>query len=314
LKIPFVQSPYFMLLTVSHAVPAGKILPTSLTGLTQSASLILSDRARQHHWQGEGALSLKFFPKGRAHYRVEGRSFCVRENQLLVLNRHQPYQMRIEEKTEVHSLCIFFQKDLAADVQFNSSSSLNQLLDQPFSAPEASIDFFEKPYPVKGSVQQKLLCLQRQLAGSHPFPAAVNETLQGIMYELLLLNGQTRREIDTLSASRISTRQELYRRLNTVGEYIRENYATHLTLHQLAGVACLSPNHLLRTFRQLYGQSPFGMVARLRMEKACQLLRTTALPVSDVCAAVGFESLSSFSGLFKRCHGVSPQQYRTQKR
>jgi AraC-like DNA-binding protein len=259
-------------------------------------------------------LSLKFFPKGKAHYRVEGRSFCVRENELLVLNRHQSYQMSIDEKTEVHSLCIFFQKDLATDVQYNSSASVSHLLDQPFASPEASLSFFEKPYRLNGQMQHKLLLLQRQLAGPHLFPAAVNETLHSIMYELLLLNGQTRREINTLSACKMSTREELYRRLSTVGEYIRENYAMPLTLHQLAGVACLSPNHLLRSFRQLYGQSPFGMVARLRMEKAHQLLNTTGLPVSDICAAVGFQSLSSFSGLFKKYHGVSPQQYRAQKR
>jgi AraC-like DNA-binding protein len=43
-----------------------------------------------------------------------------------------------------------------------------------------------------------------------------------------------------------------------------------------------------------------------------ELLRT-GRPVSEVCYSVGFESLSSFSGLFKRMVGISPSQYLSQQ-
>ena len=53
---------------------------------------------------------------------------------------------------------------------------------------------------------------------------------------------------------------------------------------------------------------------RQRIEKAKELLRSTELPIIDVCYAVGFESLGSFSTLFRRQAGLSPSSYRQHAR
>jgi transcriptional regulator GlxA family with amidase domain len=135
-----------------------------------------------------------------------------------------------------------------------------------------------------------------------------------LLSELLRRNGDTRREIELLPFVRAATREELYRRLHEARQYIHDGYPAPLTLAELARVACLSPNHLLRTFRQLFGQSPFQMLTRMRLEKARELLVRTDAPVAEVCTAVGFGSLSSFTGLFKRTYGTPPHGYRQQKR
>jgi AraC family transcriptional regulator len=77
-------------------------------------------------------------------------------------------------------------------------------------------------------------------------------------------------------------------------------------------VAHLSPNHLLRTFRQVFGQSPHQYLTNLRLEHARQLLTTTDQPVGDICVAVGFTSLASFTRLFRRRYGRPPAAYRRQ--
>ena len=87
-------------------------------------------------------------------------------------------------------------------------------------------------------------------------------------------------------------------------------FAEPITLAHVAAVACLSQNHLLRTFRQVYGETPHQFLIRLRLAEAKRLLAHTEMPVTEVCLAIGFESLGSFSTLFRTRFGVSPAEYR----
>jgi AraC-like DNA-binding protein len=85
-------------------------------------------------------------------------------------------------------------------------------------------------------------------------------------------------------------------------------------LDAIARVACLSPSHLLRTFKEVFGRSPHQYLTDLRVERAKALLERTDLTVTDVCLSVGYTSLGSFSRLFRRHVGLSPEQYRVSKK
>jgi AraC-like DNA-binding protein len=91
-------------------------------------------------------------------------------------------------------------------------------------------------------------------------------------------------------------------------------FAEPVTLSEVAGIACLSPNHLLRSFRKIFGTSPHQLLTERRLEEAKRLLMTTDLSVTEICLASGFESLGSFSSLFRKRCGFAPSQYRQAKR
>jgi AraC-like DNA-binding protein len=82
----------------------------------------------------------------------------------------------------------------------------------------------------------------------------------------------------------------------------------------MAGAACLSPNHLLRTFKQVFDQTPYQYVIAKRIAYAQELLRSTDQDVTDICFAVGFASLGAFSWWFRQRVGVSPTTYRRQNK
>jgi transcriptional regulator GlxA family with amidase domain len=69
-------------------------------------------------------------------------------------------------------------------------------------------------------------------------------------------------------------------------------------------------NHFMRTFKQALHQTPQQYLTRIRLERAQELL---AQPVTDICFAVGFESLGSFSWLFRQRIGLAPEAYRRAK-
>ena len=99
-----------------------------------------------------------------------------------------------------------------------------------------------------------------------------------------------------------------------VCEYIDRHLAEPLTIPRLARLARLSPYHFVRVFRTATGQTPHQYVRNRRIERAKTLLVTTPTPVTEICVAVGFQSLGSFSALFRRLTGATPLAYRAARR
>jgi len=83
-----------------------------------------------------------------------------------------------------------------------------------------------------------------------------------------------------------------------------------LTLEDLASVACLSPYHFNRVFRQQIGIPPGEFLSALRFQAARRLLLTTPLSVTDVCFEVGYTSTGSFTSRFTQLVGLSPRRLR----
>ena len=100
----------------------------------------------------------------------------------------------------------------------------------------------------------------------------------------------------------------LYRRLVQAKLFIDAHYAEPIDLEAIADEAFFSKFHFIKQFKSIYRQTPHQYLISLRIEKARQLLKA-GVPVSDVCYQVGFESLPSFSGLFKRMTGMTPSAY-----
>jgi AraC-like DNA-binding protein len=88
------------------------------------------------------------------------------------------------------------------------------------------------------------------------------------------------------------------------------HYAEPLDLEAIAGRAHASKAHFVREFRATFGETPHQYLLTRRLERAKHLLHTTQLSVTEVCLAVGLQSLGSFCTSFKRIVGVTPGQYR----
>lgn len=110
-----------------------------------------------------------------------------------------------------------------------------------------------------------------------------------------------------MSASRVP--DDLRADLRRARDHADRHYAEPLTLPDLAAVAMLSKYHFLRLFKAVYGQTPAAYLSERRVERAQDLLRTTNLTVTEVCFAVGFSSLGSFSSRFSEITGEPPSAF-----
>ena len=289
------------------------------TDLQQWPSHALFSRARRYYWAGKGSLSVKMFRGGTARYRVGGGGqYAVEDGAYLLLNPGQTYSIEIESPTLVESFCLFFAPGFAETSARSVMARADSLLDEPFRA-LPPLPFVERMYSHDAGVSE---CLCRFRAALECDPARdilwLSERMHDVMTALLWSQNRERRFIqqfgDAAGIARPATREELYRRLCRARDYIAALYDQPLTLESIAQTACLSPNHLLRTFRAAFQATPHQYLTERRLLASRRLLAQTELTVTEVCFRVGFVSLGSFSRLFARHVGVSPDGYRKQSR
>jgi AraC family transcriptional regulator len=276
---------------------------------------VLHDSAHHYEGAGVGWLSLKWFEGGTALYAVGARRYLVDAQHYLLLNHGQTYRVQVAANgvyrptAPVRALCVFFAPHLAAQVAASVQWSALRLLDQP--VPATPFDFFERTYPRDAALMPHM---QRLATLPYFSTIQLEEQLHDLMWRVLAQHSYIQHEAQRLSAARPSTRAELYRRAHYARDYAAAMYAQDVTLEQLASVACLSPNHLLRVFKEVFQQTPHQYLTELRLAHAKRLLRETDTPILQVCYAVGFSSLGAFGTLFQRRVGLSPRVYRQQNR
>jgi AraC family transcriptional regulator len=284
------------------------------SGTLGGFSFIISETARRHHWSGAGCLSIKSFHGGEALYDVGRGRYRVGPSSYLILNQSQPYEIIVDSEKALESFCVFFEDGFAEEVNYGLITPAAKLLDNPRPAQVEPVRFFEKTYPHDDILSPALFRFKTALQDGKDDEVWINERLHELIGRLLQVHRGVCREVESLPAMRASTREELYRRIHRAKEFIAASYEEPITIDEMARVACLSTNHFLRTFRQAFRQTPHQFLTAQRLERARKLLLHTDLSITEICLSVGFESPGSFSSLFRRKVGSSPEQFRRSKR
>lgn len=102
----------------------------------------------------------------------------------------------------------------------------------------------------------------------------------------------------------------IYQRIATAKVFIDQHYHESIDLEQVSKQAYLSRFYFHRLFTRIYKKTPHQYITQTRLEAAKVLLAKEGISITDVCNRIGFESLGSFSTLFSKQSGYSPQYYR----
>lgn len=103
---------------------------------------------------------------------------------------------------------------------------------------------------------------------------------------------------------------EIYQRIAAAKVFIDQNYHESIDLDRISRQALLSRFHFHRLFTRIYKKTPHQYVTQTRVEAAKLLLAKEGISITEVCNMIGFESPGSFSSLFSKQNGYSPQYYR----
>ena len=94
--------------------------------------------------------------------------------------------------------------------------------------------------------------------------------------------------------------------------FIDAHFSSNIRLEDIAAKAFLSKFHFIRLFKKIYGKTPYQYLIAVRVRHAKELLQT-GMTVNEVCFSIGFDSATTFAGLFRKMTGLSPVLYRRKK-
>jgi len=261
-----------------------------------------------------GPLSLVFTRGGWAPHEVDGRRFVIDEGSYLVFNLGQVIGGAPDSPTATETYCIGFWPGFAEEVLHSLITPDDHLLADPRPAHGQPVRFLDQLYPRDSVISPVLTRIEQAMNSPHTTTGRFEELHFSLLEAMLRVHRNVGREIAKLPGQRASTRAELYRRLHRARDFMEANLDQPLTIPQIAQEAWVSPYHFLRQFKQTFDETPHQYLTRRRLDRAQALLLRTEMPVTDVRSAVGFESLGSFSDLFRQRLGMSPQTFRRHHR
>jgi len=103
---------------------------------------------------------------------------------------------------------------------------------------------------------------------------------------------------------------DVYRKIIYAKKFIDEHFQESINLNAISRKACISRFHFHRLFTQVYNKTPHQYLTLKRIDYATDLLKNDEVSVQEICYRVGFESLGSFSTLFKKKIGHAPRNFR----
>lgn len=126
------------------------------------------------------------------------------------------------------------------------------------------------------------------------------------MATFMLIIGQLSRSYATSP----STDGKAMLRIGEALSHLERNIHGDIDMDELATIANMSRRSFLRVFQSATGTSPLAWVIGRRINRACNLLRQTDRPVTDIAYDVGFNDSNYFTRQFTKATGVSPREYR----
>jgi AraC-like DNA-binding protein len=255
-------------------------------------------------------FNIRFVFSGDEVYQIGRRQLTLYPDQFLILNKGTQYTSKIDSARPVESFSMGFDQAFLQD--FSNSWQLNErkLLDRNSSRVH-EYDFSETLYPFKGDIRFNVQHLRDYMDKGVHNEMLINEYMHHCLLNYYTIYDQEiYKKIESLKFLNRSTKVEILRRLNLAREYLLSNFNQNISLEDLADHACLSVNHLLRTFKQAFHQSPHQFLMQTRLTRAKLLLKTTNYPINEIVNLVGFECPSSFIRLFKNRYEITPLKFR----
>lgn len=254
------------------------------------------------------AYTIKFVFAGMENCTINMRNISIFPDSFAVLNKGTDYNTTIDSITPVNTLSVSFDENFVKD--FNNTCLLDS--DSLLDGKSQTVPLFmETLYPFMGDMRYNIIHLKKQIEKGHDNEMLINEYLHHCLLNYYnIYRREVSQKIQCLSFIKTKTKEEILKRLMLAKEYINSSFNKNILLEDVSAYCCLSINHLLRTFKEAYGISPYQYLMQLRLNRAKHLLTTTDYSLSEIVGLVGLENTSSFIRLFKDNTQITPSKFR----
>ncbi len=256
------------------------------------------------HYTGLGIISLL---NGKGHFNINDHQIALNTSSFLIVNRGSKLSFKLSPNSRLVILG-FNPKlsDLVSQTMF--SQNKKRLPDKINIHDYALLEHIHIMNSTLKNHLEILIALSSSCASFHALKTDM--VVRSILDQLIHENYDAISYSSNLSVVKKNTQIHLYKKLSVTKRWMEHNYGEPISIDHLADIAMLNNYHFLRLFKQAFGITPHQFLIKTRLKNAELLLKNSTLSISDICHRVGFESVSSFSTLFKRRFSKSPTEYR----
>ena len=277
----------------------------------ENGSMMLKLNKLEETAEHTSRLTIRLTLNGEQHYKIGNHDHLINANKYLVINQGQSYKTSFEGTDNQEMVLVAFKPAFVAGVLKSIVTPEDNLIDDPFKAPEQPVSFFERAFDMDEEILQLFQLLRKLMDEDLGYKKEydLQSVYSSLLLRLLDIHKNLKPEIDKLNSTKLSTRTELYRRLYIAKDYMDAHPDKRISIDEVARVAFLSTHHFKRAFKELFETTPHQYHVVKRLERSRVLLQNDENKVEDVCRKVGFENTSSFIRLFREHYGCTPRAY-----
>jgi len=296
----------------TFGLPNSDRLRSIKNGLVPSEHCLFTDRIQSNYElpEHDASLGIVYTLSGSFNLHLNGKKSILHTEDFVMVDEHSLLSLTVKG-SETQPVLLYFQEGTANQIATSLYFNADQLIAQPLISNSLDFSLLERQHKMDSDFSTRLRLLADLPDSCSSFFALKSDAIvRSILEDILMANKSAREEALRLNVKKKSTRVEIYKRLYIAKEWMEANYHQPITLNDIADEALLNSQHFLRLFSQLFKKTPHQFLIDLRLERAGNLLATTNASVSDICLSVGWESLASFSKLFKQKQGLTPTAFR----
>lgn len=252
----------------------------------------------QKHFHQE--YEVYYLMEGERYYFIEKGTYLVKEGSLVFINRGQIHKTATVNKVPHDRILL-----LIDEKPFSDFFALTKTLDlSDFFAKHWGVITFEKDERVK--VETLLFDIAEELEHKS---LSYEFVVMGKLSELLLLV-MRKYESSTLPFTRPTVSSKKHDIVQEVASYIAENYDKEESLNSIAKRFFLSRSYLSRIFKEITGLTVNEYLNIQRIKASQEYLSTTALSITEIAGAIGYDSITYFEKVFRKYNACTPLGYR----
>ena len=257
-------------------------------------------------------LSIKYVVDGIERYKVNGVNNKLLNGHCLIVNNGSEVLSECGTGRNLHEvnwgMSIFLTPAIVAEVLEVNKTWSKDLLVTPGK-------IFAAPLFYDGIIRNNFFTdfLKKQFTGLNN-SLSDGELDEGYYYaiseNLLQFQHNISRHMYAINKVKLSTRQEILKRVLVAKEMIEDNCLQNVDLNFIAKECCLSKYFLIKSFKQVFNTTPHQYQIYLKINRAKMLLKHKEMSVSDVAAHLNYPNIFSFSRQFRSVTRYSPTSFK----
>ncbi|MEP7377869.1 MAG: AraC family transcriptional regulator [Chitinophagaceae bacterium] len=254
--------------------------------------------------------SLKLVINGQAIYKLNKKCYQVEENHFLLTNSGQEDFGIIDSKKDVVQFCVHLSPTTIADAYSTLAINLQSDPDCDFRQ-SCRFQLFENTYSIKGhsNLSRLLMSLSEKIKTGNEIHLNEEWFFQ-LMETIILQETEIQSALKKLKTVKLSTRNEIMKRLLLAKEYMDAFYTTDPMIGEIARNSMMSEFFFFRKFKQAFSTTPYKYMLDKKIQAAGDLMRSRNLNLHEIAVSTGFPDLQTFSKAYKRKYGLPPSRAR----